>query len=431
MVCTMSRRLRATPLALLLGAVAAGAIALAVSALGTDTPAARATERTVTVKQGVVQATVSGSGNLEPSATRDLSFGGSGTVTAVYVEASDTVEKGQLLAKVDPTDADVALAQAQADLVDAQDALDDAQDAQDADSDSSTSESATTSVASAQAKVDAAQLTVDDAQDAVDGTRLHAPVAGTIADVGVSVGDAVSSGASSSTTSDAAAGATTESSSSSAAMTLVQIDRYKMTVSLGESDIGKVKAGQMATVTVDAAGDEQLAARVTDVDLLSSSASSSSSTDASSSSSAVSYSVTLKLTQSAKALKSGMSATAEIVTSQATGLTVPTAAISGTAVTVVKNGVRAKRQVQAGVAGDATTVVTSGLTAGETVVVTSASAAAGAAASSSGSSATGSQQQSGSGSGLSGALGGGTSGGGITGGPPGGGDVAGGGVGGR
>ncbi|WP_445148346.1 efflux RND transporter periplasmic adaptor subunit [Baekduia sp. Peel2402] len=364
----MFRRLRANPLALLLGAVAAVAIGLAVSALGTGTPAARATERTVTVKKGVVQSTVSGSGNLEPSSTRDLSFGGSGTVTAVYVEAGDTVKKGQLLAKVD-----------------------------------------------------AAQLTVDDAQDAVDGTKLYAPVSGTIADVGVSVGDAVtndSSAASSSSSSE------TESSDSSAAMTLVQINRYKMTVSLSESDIGKVKAGQMATVTVNAADDEQFAARVTDVDLLSSS--SSSTTDSSSSSSAVSYSVTLKLTQSAKALKSGMSATAEIVTSQVTGLTVPTAAISGNTVMVVKNGVKATRQVQAGVAGDTTAVVTSGLAAGETVVVTSASAAAGAAASSSGSSSS-SSQQSGSGSGLSGALGGGTTGGG-TGGPPSGGGFPGGGA---
>jgi hypothetical protein len=47
-----------------------------------------------------------------------------------------------------------------------------------------------------------------------------------------------------------------------------------MTVSLGESDIGKVKVDQIATVTVNATDDEQLAAKVTAVDLLSSSSSS-------------------------------------------------------------------------------------------------------------------------------------------------------------
>jgi multidrug efflux pump subunit AcrA (membrane-fusion protein) len=413
----MFRRLQATPLALLLGAIAVAAVALSVSALGTDTPAARATERTVTAVKGVVQATVSGSGSLEPRSTHDLSFSASGKVTAVEVRAGDTVRKGQLLAKIDPSSAEAALAQAKADLQDAEDALDTASDS--SSSSSSDSSSSATSTASAQAKVDADRLTVADAQDALDGTRLYAPVSGTIADVGVSVGDAVSSGstaASSSSASSATGGdtATTSSSTSTAAITLVNLKRYKMTVSLSESDVGKVKAGQAATVTVNAAGSEELAARVLAVDLLSSS--SSSSTTSSSSASAVSYSVTLELTQSAAALKPGMSATAEIVTSQTSGLVVPTAAISGGTVTVIKNGVKSARQVQTGVAGDSVTQVTSGLSAGEQVVVTSASATAGAAASSSSttsSSSSGGQQQTG--SGLAGAAAGGG-----TGGPPGG-----------
>jgi membrane fusion protein, macrolide-specific efflux system len=182
---------------------------------------------------------------------------------------------------------------------------------------------------------------------------LYAPVGGTIADIGVAVGDTVAS-----------------DSSSSAAITLVGLDRYKMTVALSESDIDAVRAGQMATVTVSAASGEEYAAKVLDVDTLSSSSS-----DASSAS-AVSYSVTLKLTQSSRALKPGMSATAEIVTSQTSGLVVPTAALRGSTVTVSRNGVPSTRQVQTGVAGDSTTQITSGLTAGESVVVTSAGAAA-------------------------------------------------------
>jgi macrolide-specific efflux system membrane fusion protein len=383
----MFRRLRANPLVVVLGVIAVVAVGVAVSALGSDTPAATATERTVTVEQGVVQATVSGSGSLEPRSTHDLSFGASGKVTAVDVDAGDTVRAGALLATIDPSSAEATLAQAKADLQDAQDALDGA----DADG-----------TAAAQAKVDADELAVRSAEEALAGTRLYAPIAGTIADVGVSVGDTVSDDSSSSTT---------------AAIELVDVKRYKMTVSLSESDIDAVRAGQAATVTVNAAGSDELAAKVLSVDLLSASSSSSSSsstTGSSSSASAVSYSVTLELTQSSSRLKSGMSATAAIVTSQTSGLVVPTAAIQGNTVTVTRNGVTSARQVQTGVAGASVTQVTSGLTAGEQVVVTSASAAAGASASTtSSSSSSGSQQQSG--SGLTGALGGGSGG---TGGPP-------------
>ncbi len=101
-----------------------------------------------------------------------------------------------------------------------------------------------------------------------------------------------------------------------------------MEVSLSESDIGSVKVGQPATVTVNAASGEQFAARVADIGVLSSSSSSGSS------SSAVSYPVTLSLDQTGKSLKAGMSATADIVTSQVTGMAVPSQALSGSTVTV-------------------------------------------------------------------------------------------------
>jgi RND family efflux transporter MFP subunit len=402
----MIPRLRASALTLLLGAVAAVAVVLAVTALGTDATAARATERTAVAAKGVVQTTVSGSGNLVPGAEHDLSFDADGTVSKVVVTAGEHVSQGALLAEIDPGSADVALAQAEADLSTAEDALD------------ATTTTSTTTTASLQAKVDAAKLTLQDAKDAVAGTKLYAPVAGTIADVGIAVGDAVT------------ADGTTP------AVTLVQLSRYKMTVALGEADIDKVKVGQPATVTVSAAADEELAAKVTAVDPLSTSsattsssttAASSSSSSTSSGSSAVSYSVTLELTQSAKGLKPGMSATAEIVTAQASGVTVPTQAISGSTVTVVKNGVRTVRQVQVGARGDSVTQILSGVTAGESVLVTSASATAGAnAASTTSSPAQGSAGAAGA---LSGAPGGAAAGaGGAGGGPPSGGGAPGGGA---
>jgi hypothetical protein len=142
-----------------------------------------------------------------------------------------------------------------------------------------------------------------------------------------------------------------------------------MDVSLSESDIGSVKVGQPATVTVNAASGEEFAARVSHIGVLSSSSGSSSS--------AVSYPVTLTLDQTSKHLKAGMSATADIVTSQVSGIAIPSQALSGSTVTVQdKDGKQATRQVQTGVVGDSTTQIVSGLSVGDTVVVRSSAASA-------------------------------------------------------
>jgi hypothetical protein len=147
-----------------------------------------------------------------------------------------------------------------------------------------------------------------------------------------------------------------------------------MEVSLSESDIGSVKVGQPATVTVNAASGEQFAARVADIGVLSSTASSGSSSNA------VSYPVTLSLDQTGRGLKAGMSATADIVTSQVTGMALPSQALTGSSVTVqAADGTQTTRQVQTGVVGDSTTQVVSGLKAGDKVVVRSAAAALGTA----------------------------------------------------
>jgi multidrug efflux pump subunit AcrA (membrane-fusion protein) len=246
-------------------------------------------------------------------------------------------------------------------------------------------------VAAAQANVDSAQLSVTSAEKALAATTLRAPMAGTVTAVNGSVGTTVSGGGSSSSSSSSSSGSTgasvtgglggagaaagsSGSSSGSSFITLAQVSRYKMQVSLSESDIGSVKVGQPATVTVNAASGEQFAARVTDIGVLSSSS-------GSGTSSAVSYPVTLSLDQTAKGLKAGMSATAEIVTSQVTGIAVPSQALSGSTVTVeAADGTQSTERVQTGVVGDSTTQVVSGLKVGDKVVVRSAAAALGAAA---------------------------------------------------
>ena len=70
-----------SPLNLGLGALAAGGVIAAIVLVGPETTASSAQERVVTVSKGVVQSTVSGSGNLSPANQLDLSFGASGEVT--------------------------------------------------------------------------------------------------------------------------------------------------------------------------------------------------------------------------------------------------------------------------------------------------------------------------------------------------------------
>ena len=136
----------------------------------------------------------------------------------------------------------------------------------------------------------------------------------------------------------------------------------QLVVPLSESEIGNVKDGQTATVTVEALSGAKLAAHVSEVAILSTS-----------SSGVVSYDVTFQLDQMESGLKPGMSATAEVVVKQAEGVNVPTSAISADTVTVERGGKQVRQRVVTGLAGNSSTIVLSGLKAGETVVLPAAS----------------------------------------------------------
>jgi multidrug efflux pump subunit AcrA (membrane-fusion protein) len=179
----------------------------------------------------------------------------------------------------------------------------------------------------------------------------------------------------------------------------------QLVVPLSESEIGNVRVGQTATVTIEALGSRKVASHVLSVDSLSTS-----------NSGVVSYDVTFQLDQLESGLKAGMSATAEVVVKQADGVNVPTTAISAGSVTVVRAGKHVTQAVTTGLAGDSSTIVLSGLKAGEEIVLPSATGTSTSSSKSSSlSSRIGSRLG---GGGLGGGLGGG--GGFPSGGPPGG-----------
>lgn len=415
----MTERTRASWPVYALGALSAGAVVIAILVVGPAAGGSSAVTRTAVAAEGVVQSTVSGSGNLQASSQLDLGFKTSGVVSEIYVSQGQHVTEGQLLAELNPKSAEVTLEQSRAALQAARASLaqveEDGGETQSG-SRSSTGQAGTTgqtgaqsttapteseatreaNVASARATVQSDKLSVEGDEQALADTRLYAPKTGTIVSLAGEVGESVSAqgttrasssasssggsgtsgsgtgaaaGASSSGRSSAATGSSSAtggssgsgSSSGSAFAVLSDLASMQLVAPLSESEIGAVKAGQVATVTVEALSETKLAAHVAEVATLSTS-----------NSGVVSYDVTFQLDQMAAGLKPGMSATAEVVVKQAAGVNVPTSAISAGSVTVLHGSTRERRRVVTGLAGDSTTIILSGLRAGEKVLLPTA-----------------------------------------------------------
>ncbi len=81
---------------------------------------AAATIRTATAARGSVTSVVSGTGSLLPAGRMNVSFKQTGILTEVDVKVGDKVATGQVLARIDSSTQQAALAQAQASLASAQ-----------------------------------------------------------------------------------------------------------------------------------------------------------------------------------------------------------------------------------------------------------------------------------------------------------------------
>jgi multidrug efflux pump subunit AcrA (membrane-fusion protein) len=472
----MANRTRASWLVYALGALSIGAIVVAFLVVGPSSQSATAQSRIVTVEQGVVQSTVSGSGNIQAATQLNLGFKTAGVVEHIYVSTGQQVTPGQLLAELNPQSTEVTLEQAKASLQAGEATLVQLEEnggesssgsgasggasgtagtgatgkaasvtaatpaaatapsattapaatspapatsrptrtstsatpspaastpASKSGSGTSTSTTSTTStekpkqsaatreanLASARAAVKSDRLAVQSDEQAVSNTKLYAPNSGTIVSLSGEVGESVSgtgtskasTAASSSTSSgagatggsaasrSAGAGSSSSSGSTSASSSsfavLSDLSTMQLVVPLSESEIVHVHVGQPATVTIEALEGMKLAAHVVSVATLSTS-----------NSGVVSYNVTFQLDQAATNVKPGMSASAEVVVKQEEGVNVPTSAISGRSVTVVSGGKHERRAVVTGLAGNSSTIILSGLKAGEQIALPIASA---------------------------------------------------------
>ncbi|GIE31278.1 RND transporter [Actinoplanes italicus] len=336
--------------------LAAGAYAVyeTFSGTGDGATAATASERTVTVQQGTVTKTATADGTLESASTASATFETSGTITAISVKVGDKVKKGQVLAKVDPAAAQRALDAAEADLDAAQDSLDRA-------------EAAGSDTADAENQVTTAALAVDEAEAGVDGTVLTAPMAGTVTAVNGTLGGSAS-GSSSSTSSSSGgsqAGGSSGSTESSGSgfVEIADLTKMQVAASFAEADATSLKDGQVATVTWNALSGTSQSARVAAVD-----------PSATTANSVVTYGVTLSLDKVPAGAKVGQTVSVSVTTGSRENVVLVNAAALTTVgnrhtVTVVANGVQETRSVEIGLAGDSATEITSGLAAGEQVVV--------------------------------------------------------------
>ena len=186
-------------------------------------------------------------GAIQPDTTVEVKSKASGEILQMLVETGQTVERGALMVRVDPRTPKNTVAQAEAELevARAQQTNATAQK-QRADelfkSQSITQtehEQAILDYANAKAAVVRAQVALENARIRLDDTDVRAPITGTIIEKSVERGQVISS-----PTSDVGGG--------TVLLKMADLNLVQVRTLVDETDIGKIRAGLRATVTVDA-----------------------------------------------------------------------------------------------------------------------------------------------------------------------------------
>jgi macrolide-specific efflux system membrane fusion protein len=342
--------------------------------------------QTSTVIKGTVVSTISASGRALSTSVLPINTQASGIVKTVYVKDGDKVIKGQKIADLTlDTSGEQQYSSALASYYGAKSSVVSANNAY------YTMQSAeyvanqkfmNDAVARTLATNDPTYIEEDDAWLAAEASFLNqqttlnqanvslnnaainlqlssptitAPYTGTISDINLVAGLVITNSSSTSSS-----GASTVSSSRVAVITNDATPIINVT--LGETDVPNVKIGQKATVTFDSITNETFTGTVATVDRIGTIASN-----------VTSYGVNIKLDSGSDQILPNMAATADIIIDTATdALYVPSAALvtqNGTtyAKTLV-NGKEVDVAVETGISDDTNTVITSGLTEGQTVI---------------------------------------------------------------
>lgn len=194
-----------------------------------------------------ISLTVEATGAVEPIDLVEVKSKASGQIVKMPVEVGSLVRKGDLLAQIDPRDVQNQYSQALAALK-AADAKVQISLAQKNRSDNLFAqavitapehEAATLDYANSQAQVVKARTDVDLARQRREDATVRAPVTGTVLQQTVANGQVISS-------------ATSSASGGTTLLQMADLSRIRVRALVAESDVGNVRPGQAATVTVDA-----------------------------------------------------------------------------------------------------------------------------------------------------------------------------------
>jgi multidrug efflux pump subunit AcrA (membrane-fusion protein) len=355
------RRRSIVGLAVALAVVVGGVGAWAVNRSSSSDAAA---PTLVTAITSTIRQSVSATGTIQPANQANLSFAVSGTVTAVPVAVGDQVKVGTTLATVDSSSLKTAATLAQANVTANQDQLTAQQNAG----------SSAVQIASTEAQLAAAKSKLTDAQTALAEAAMTSPIAGTVAQVNIAVGDktggssgsAGSSGSSGSSSSSGASGASGSSSTSSTAqIVVISTTSWVVDVSVTSADLPQLKKGLQAEIT-PTGSTTKVFGTVKSVGIVASSSSGGS----------ASFPVTIAVTGSPKGLYAGGAVDVAIIVKQVENvLTVPTNALhtvnGKTVVYQMTNGSQVSTPVTVGATYGPVTQILSGLKTGDKVVGTS------------------------------------------------------------
>jgi RND family efflux transporter MFP subunit len=200
-------------------------------------------------------------------------------------------------------------------------------------------------VQSAQNSLNNAQTAVATAQTNLDNAVIKATVAGVVTTISAQVGENVSS------------------TSTTGFIVIANTGSMALHGTIGESDIVKLKLGQVATVTVDAIGSAKMTGKVTSLDPV-----------ATISGGVPVYGVDVTIDLPNQSVKPGMSGTANvIIASSPNALTVPNLAVKTASgrryLTVMKDGQQVDTDVTFGISNDTVTEVLTGVQEGDVVVL--------------------------------------------------------------
>jgi HlyD family secretion protein len=199
------------------------------------------------VERRTLEVAVSSAGIVEPLATVEVKSKASGEVLELLVATGDMVEEGTLMVRIDPRTVRNRLDQSDAELKAALSRREIAQTQKrrveslqaNGTLTQADLEQAVLDLANAEAQVVTSRVSVENARIAVDDTDVRAPVSGTIIVKPVEKGQVISS-------------PTQDFSGGTLLMQMADLSEVQIRSLVDETDIGKIRPGMSATVSVAA-----------------------------------------------------------------------------------------------------------------------------------------------------------------------------------